>query len=79
MAIFFNGELQSAPVIREAIPSGRAQISGGDNGFVYEEAKTMVDLLNAGALPIPAKSLTFTTSALLWKARTHQSGETDKT
>ncbi len=55
MAIFFNGELQSAPVIREAITGGRAQISGGDSGFVYQEAKTMVDLLNAGALPVPAK------------------------
>lgn len=55
MAIFFNGELQSAPVIREPILQGRAQISGGDSGFVYEEAKKMVDLLNAGALPIPAK------------------------
>lgn len=55
MAIFFNGELQSAPVIREPILGGRAQISGGENGFVYEEAKTMVDLLNAGALPVPAK------------------------
>ena len=55
MAIFFNGELQSAPVIREPIPGGRAQISGGDSGFAYEEAKTMVDLLNAGALPVPAK------------------------
>ena len=55
MAIFFNGELQSAPVIREPITGGRAQISGGENGFVYEEAKTMVDLLNAGALPVPAK------------------------
>lgn len=55
MAIFFNGELQSAPVIREPITGGRAQISGGDNGFAYEEAKKMVDLLNAGALPIPAK------------------------
>ena len=55
MAIFFNGELQSAPVIREAITGGRAQISGGDNGFAYEEAKKMVDLLNAGALPVPAK------------------------
>ena len=55
MAIFFNGELQSAPVIREAITAGKAQISGGENGFVYEEAKTMVDLLNAGALPVPAK------------------------
>ena len=55
MAIFFNGELQSAPVIREPITGGRAQISGGDSGFAYEEAKKMVDLLNAGALPIPAK------------------------
>ena len=55
MAIFFNGELQSAPVIREAITGGRAQISGGDSGFVYDEAKKMVDLLNAGALPVPAK------------------------
>lgn len=55
MAIFFNGELQSAPTIREAITGGRAQISGGDSGFVYDEAKKMVDLLNAGALPVPAK------------------------
>ncbi len=55
MAIFFNGEMQSAPVIREAIIGGNAQISGGDNGFQYEEAKKMVDLLNAGALPVPAK------------------------
>lgn len=55
MAIFFNGELQSAPVIREPITGGKAQISGGDSGFAYEEAKKMVDLLNAGALPVPAK------------------------
>ena len=55
MAIFFNGEMQSAPVIREPILGGNAQISGGDTGFQYEEAKKMVDLLNAGALPVPAK------------------------
>lgn len=55
MAIFFNGELQSAPVIHEPIMGGRAQISGGENGFAYDEAKRMVDLLNAGALPVPAK------------------------
>ena len=55
MAIFFNGELTSAPVIREPIIGGRAQISGVDSGFAYEEAKEMVDLLNAGALPVPAK------------------------
>lgn len=56
MAIFFNGELQSAPRINEPIPSGRAQITGGGKGgFEYKEAKEMVDFLNAGALPVPAK------------------------
>lgn len=55
MAIFFNGDMQSAPTIQEPILGGHAQISGGDSGFAYEEAKKMVDLLNAGALPVPAK------------------------
>lgn len=55
MAIFFDGDLQSAPVIREAIYGGNAQISGGDSGFAYDEAQRMVDLLNAGALPVPAE------------------------
>ena len=57
MAIFFNGELQSAPVIQEPILEGRAQISGGgeNGGFSPQQAKNMVDLLNAGALPVPAK------------------------
>ncbi len=55
MAIFFNNELKSAPVIKEPILGGRAQISGGEGGFAYEDAKNMVDLLNAGALPVPAK------------------------
>ena len=56
MAIFFNGELQSAPVIQEPILEGRAQISGGgeNGGFSAQQAKEMVDLLNAGALPVPA-------------------------
>ncbi len=55
MAIFFNGELQSAPRVNEPITGGSAQITGGEGGFQYEEAKQMVDLLNAGALPVPAK------------------------
>ncbi|MDR1168172.1 MAG: protein translocase subunit SecD [Heliobacteriaceae bacterium] len=55
MAIFFDGDLQSAPVIREAIYGGKAQISGGDSGFEYADAQRMVNLLNAGALPVPAK------------------------
>ena len=55
MAIFFNGELQSAPRVNEQINGGRAQITGGEGGFEYAEAKNMVDLLNAGALPVGAE------------------------
>lgn len=55
MAIFFNEDLVSAPNVNEAIYGGKAQISGGDSGFAYEEAERMVNLLNAGALPVPAK------------------------
>ncbi len=55
MAIFFNNELQSAPYINEPILGGKAQITGGQGGFEFKAAKEMVDLLNAGALPIPAK------------------------
>ena len=55
MAIFFNGKLQSAPRVNEQISGGRAQITGGEGGFEYAEAKEMVDLLNAGALPVGAQ------------------------
>lgn len=56
MAIFFNGELQSSPRVNEAIYGGHAQITGGgDTGFSQEDAQEMVNLLNAGALPVPAK------------------------
>ncbi len=54
MAIFFDGEEISAPNIREPIFGGRAEISGGASGFKYEEAEKMVNLLNAGALPVPS-------------------------
>lgn len=54
MAIFFDGEEISAPNIREPIYGGRAEISGGSSGFKYEEAERMVNLLNAGALPVPS-------------------------
>jgi len=56
MAIYFDGEEISAPVINEPIYGGKAEISGGgDSGFTPEEAKNMVDLLKAGALPVPSK------------------------
>jgi len=50
LAIFLDGELISAPVIREKIPSGQAQISGN---FDIEEAQTLSRDLNLGALPVP--------------------------
>jgi SecD/SecF fusion protein len=50
LAIVLDGRVQSAPVIREAIPSGQAQISGN---FSVEEANDLSVVLRAGALPAP--------------------------
>lgn len=54
LAIFLDGRIISAPVIREQIPDGKAQISGG---FTPEEAKNLVRDLNYGALPLPVELL----------------------
>ena len=40
----------SAPTIREPIPGGRGQISGG---FTLQGAKDLAVLLRSGALPAP--------------------------
>lgn len=47
-AIVLDGRVYSAPVFREAILGGRAQISGS---FKTEEAQDLAAVLNAGALP----------------------------
>lgn len=47
-AIVLDGEVLSAPVIREPITGGSGQISGS---FTVEEAGTLSALLRAGALP----------------------------
>lgn len=52
LAIVLDDVVQSAPVIRERIPSGRAQISGN---FSVEEANDLAIVLRAGALPAPTK------------------------
>lgn len=52
IAIYFNGENISEPVVQSKITAGDAQITGK---FSKEEAKKVVDFLNAGALPVPAK------------------------
>ncbi|MBU0605571.1 MAG: protein translocase subunit SecD, partial [Candidatus Omnitrophica bacterium] len=50
LAIVLDGKVVSAPVIREAIPSGQAQISGN---FSVNEANDLSVILRAGALPAP--------------------------
>ena len=54
MAILLDGTVYSAPVIREQISGGSAQISGS---FTMDEAKDLVIVLKAGALPAPVKML----------------------
>jgi len=50
LGIFLDGEVISAPVIREPITGGTATISGG---FTPDEARLLVRDLNFGALPLP--------------------------
>ncbi|MFN7088579.1 MAG: protein translocase subunit SecD, partial [Candidatus Paceibacteria bacterium] len=50
LAIYLDGAIISAPVVREAIPSGKAQISGQ---FTIQEARQLARRLNEGALPVP--------------------------
>ncbi len=49
-AIVLDGRVLSAPAIREPIPGGRGQISGG---FTVQGAKDLAVLLRSGALPAP--------------------------
>lgn len=50
LAIVLDGKIHSAPVIRDRIPNGRAQISGN---FTNAEASDLSLVLRAGALPAP--------------------------
>lgn len=50
MAIVLDGNVRSAPVIREKILGGSAQISGS---FSHEEASDLAIVLRVGALPAP--------------------------
>lgn len=49
-AIVLDGKVLSAPMIREPIPGGRGQISGG---FTVKTANDLAVLLRSGALPAP--------------------------
>lgn len=50
LAIVLDDKVQSAPVINERIPSGKAQITGR---FTFEQANDLAIALRAGALPAP--------------------------
>lgn len=50
IGIFLDGEMISAPTVREEITGGQAEISGQ---FSVDEAKQLVRDLNLGALPVP--------------------------
>ena len=52
IAIYLDGSPISAPTVNSAISGGKAQITGN---FTYNEAKQLVQRLNAGALPVPIK------------------------
>ncbi len=54
VAIYLDGQPISAPVVREEIKSGKAEISGN---FSRDEAKILVGRLNSGALPVPIELL----------------------
>lgn len=50
LAAFLDGVPISAPLVREKISGGKAQITGQ---FTLDEAKQLVRRFNAGALPVP--------------------------
>lgn len=52
VAIFLDNEMISAPTVQQEITTGQAVITGN---FTLVEARTLVQRLNAGALPVPIK------------------------
>lgn len=52
LAIFYDGKLLTAPVIKDAIENGKAEVSGFGS---LREATRIASFLNAGALPVPLK------------------------
>jgi preprotein translocase subunit SecD len=55
-AFTLDSEVVSAPQIREAIPGGRTQISGGNPPFTADTAKQLANVLKYGSLPLSFES-----------------------
>ncbi len=54
LAIYLDGQPISLPTVKDTISGGQAQITGN---FTTNEAKLLVERLNAGALPVPISLL----------------------
>jgi preprotein translocase subunit SecD len=55
-AFTLDSQVVSAPQIREAIPGGRTQISGGNPPFTADTAKQLANVLKYGSLPLSFES-----------------------
>ena len=55
-AFTLDTQVVSAPQIREAIPGGRTQISGGDPPFTVDSSKQLANVLKYGSLPLSFES-----------------------
>jgi preprotein translocase subunit SecD len=55
-AFTLDSQVVSAPVINEAIPGGRTQISGGDPPFTSGTARQLANVLKYGSLPLSFES-----------------------
>ena len=54
IAIVYDGEIISAPVVQQALTDGKAQISGN---FTAEEAENLATTIRVGALPLELREL----------------------
>ncbi|HEY1842912.1 MAG TPA: protein translocase subunit SecD [Mycobacterium sp.] len=55
-AFTLDSQVVSAPQIREAIPGGRTQITGGDPPFTSSSARELANVLKYGSLPLSFES-----------------------
>ncbi|WP_297599429.1 protein translocase subunit SecD [Mycobacterium sp.] len=55
-AFTLDSQVVSAPMIQEAIPGGRTQISGGDPPFTASSARQLANVLKYGSLPLSFQS-----------------------
>jgi len=74
VAILLDGRIISSPVVQQEIDSGQAVISGGN--MSASDARTLVQNLNEGALPVPISLIgTETIGASLGSDALHRSVE----